>query len=76
MLNRRILLLATTLLLVSPGVLAREPGEADRLFQSDEILDVSINAPMKTLLGERPKPIQWLGTGLVILGLVLLGAFS
>jgi hypothetical protein len=62
MLNRRILLLATTLLLVSPGVLAREPGEADRLFQSDEILDVSITAPMKTLLGERPNDRYLRGT--------------
>jgi hypothetical protein len=54
MLNCRILLVTATLLLASPGAPASEPGGADRLFQSDEILEVSITAPMKTLLGERP----------------------
>ena len=62
MLNCRILLLATTLLLLPPGVLAREPGEADRLFQSDKILEVQITAPIKTLLGERPNDRYLRGT--------------
>jgi drug/metabolite transporter (DMT)-like permease len=29
-----------------------------------------------TLFGERPTPPQWLGVGLVIAGVILLGAFA
>jgi hypothetical protein len=54
MLNCRTLLLTAALVMVSAGAPAREPGDADRLFQSDEIVEVRITAPMKTLLGERP----------------------
>ena len=61
MLNCRISLVATLLLLTASGVPALEPGEADRLFQSDEIFEVSITAPMKTLLGERPNDLYLRG---------------
>ncbi len=62
MLNCRILLIVTYLILVAPGAPAQEPGDTDRLFRSDEILEVIITAPMKTLLGERPNDRYLRGT--------------
>ena len=61
MLNFRILPVATLLLLTASGAPALEPGDADRLFQSDEIIEVSVTAPMKTLLGERPNDLYLRG---------------
>ncbi|MDH3757890.1 MAG: hypothetical protein OES93_08555 [Gammaproteobacteria bacterium] len=62
MLNCRILLVTTLLLLTASGAPALEPGDADRLFGTDIILGVTITAPMKTLLGERPNDRYLRGT--------------
>ena len=62
MLNSRFLLVASFLLLVVSGARAQESDDADRLFETDEILEISITAPMKTLLGERPDDYYLRGT--------------
>ena len=62
MLNCRRFLFAAALLFVVPVAMALEPGEPDPLFQDDEILEISISAPMKTLLGERPNDRYLRGT--------------
>jgi hypothetical protein len=54
MLNFRKLLIIGTLLLAAPIALALELGEPDPLFQDDAVIGITITAPMKTLLGERP----------------------
>ena len=61
MLNSRYLLVASFLLLVASGARSLEPGDADRLFETDETLEISITAPMKTLLGERPDDLYLRG---------------
>jgi hypothetical protein len=62
MLNFRIFLVSTVLLLITSEALALEPGDADPLFQNDEVIEVSITAPMATLLGERPNDLYLRGT--------------
>jgi len=54
MLNFCKLLIIGTLLLAAPIALALELGEPDPLFQDDAVIGITITAPMKTLLGERP----------------------
>lgn len=48
----------TALLVVSflpnESVVAQETGKADRLFRSHDVLDVTITAPLETLMKERP----------------------
>lgn len=52
-------------LALTPAGLAREPGQPDPLFQSDEILEIHITAPISTLMSERsddaylPATISW-----------------
>lgn len=45
-------LMAGFLLIGTAG--AREPGEADPLFSSNDVLEVTITAPFKTLMRDRP----------------------
>ena len=54
MLNLRVLPVLAALLLAVSGAPAQEADGADRLFRSDEILEITITGPMVTLLGERP----------------------
>ncbi len=51
MLNRRKFLIAIVLLFAAPIAIG---GEADPLFQDDSVVELTINAPMKPLLGKRP----------------------
>ena len=44
----------TLLFLLSGSAVAQEAGEADHLFRSDDVLEVTITAPMKTLMRNRP----------------------
>jgi hypothetical protein len=62
MLDCRKLLIAAALLLAIPAVFALEPGEPDPLFQDDSVLEITITAPMKALLGERPNDEYLRGT--------------
>ena len=62
MLNRRNLLMAALLPLVATGPVAAGSGEADPLFADDAPVEISITAPMKTLLGERPNDSYLRGT--------------
>jgi len=62
MLNCRKLLFVAALLFAVPVAMALEPGEPDPLFQDDKILEISISAPMQTLLGERPNDRYLRGT--------------
>jgi hypothetical protein len=54
MLDYRKLLIAAALLLAIQVAFALEPGEPDPLFQDDSVLEITITAPMKPLLGHRP----------------------
>ncbi|MDH3849136.1 MAG: hypothetical protein OEV05_15220, partial [Gammaproteobacteria bacterium] len=54
MLNCRILLLAVLLSSAAATSFALEPGDPDPLFQNDTPIEVTITAPMKTLLRGRP----------------------
>ena len=54
MLNCRHLLAAAFLSLAGSAAIAIDPGDPDPLFAGDSPLEVTITAPMKTLLGERP----------------------
>ena len=40
-------------LALTPAGLAREPGQPDPLFQSDEFLEIHIAGPISTLMAER-----------------------
>jgi hypothetical protein len=51
MLNRRKPLIAIVLLSAAPFAIG---AEADPLFQDDTVVEITINAPMKPLLGKRP----------------------
>lgn len=51
MLNRRKPLIAIALFFAAP---IANGGEADPLFQDDSVVELTINAPMKPLLGKRP----------------------
>ena len=51
MLNRRKPLIALVLLSAAPFAIG---AEADPLFQDDAVVEITINAPMKPLLGKRP----------------------
>jgi hypothetical protein len=62
MLNFRIFLVSTALLLVASAAPALETGDADPLFQGDEVIEISVTAPMETLLGERPNDLYLRGT--------------
>ena len=44
----------TTMFLITGSVYAQEPGKADRLFRSNDVLEVTISAPFKTLMSKRP----------------------
>lgn len=63
------LLAAASMLPLSGGVAAREPGQPDPLFQTDEVLEIHITGPMSTLIGERPDEeylparLSWLEPG-------------
>lgn len=54
MLNCCKLLIAVALLFAVPVATALETGEPDPLFQDDSVVDITITAPMKALLRERP----------------------
>ena len=54
MLNCRNSLTALVLWLAAPIVVALESGEPDPLFQDHSLIEITLTAPMKTLLGERP----------------------
>ncbi len=45
--------LASGFLITGPGN-AQEPGKADRLFRSNDVLEVTISAPFKKLMSKRP----------------------
>jgi hypothetical protein len=60
--NFRNLLIAIALLLASQIALALETGDPDPLFQDDSVIEITITAPMKTLLGERPNDHYLRGT--------------
>jgi len=47
-------LITVVLFLLVSGASAQEKRAADPLFQSDEIIDVRIEAPLRTILSERP----------------------
>jgi hypothetical protein len=53
---------STILFLVVSGALAQESTPPDPLFQSTEVLDVRIVAPLKTLLYERPRDEELLAS--------------
>lgn len=53
MLNRCKPLIAVILFCAAPLVAALESGEADPLFQDDAVVEITITAPMKSLLRER-----------------------
>ncbi len=40
--------------LLSGSAVAQKPGKAGHLFRSDDVLEVTITAPMKTLMRKRP----------------------
>ncbi len=61
MLNCRNLLIAAALLFAAPSA-ALEVGEPDPLFQGNTVIGITITAPMKTLLGERPNETYLRGT--------------
>ncbi len=44
----------TLMFLLSGSAVAQEAGKADHLFRSDDVLEVTITAPMKTLMRNRP----------------------
>lgn len=44
--------------LLSGPVLAQDPGKADRLFRSHDVLDVTIRAAFRRLMDERPNDID------------------
>ena len=52
----------TAMFLLSGAVFAQEPGKADRLFRSHDLLDVTIAAPLKRLMDERPNDVDFPGT--------------
>jgi len=54
MLNCRRLLTTAALLLAAQIAMAVEPGDPDPLFAENSVIEISITAPMKSLLGERP----------------------
>ena len=58
----RKLLIAAALLLATPIAFALDPGAPDPLFQDDSVIAITITAPMKTLLGERPNDRYLRGT--------------
>lgn len=62
MLNCRNLLIAALLPLAASTAIAVEPGEPDPLFGDDAPVEITITAPMKTLLGERPDDTYLRGT--------------
>ena len=53
MLNRCKLLIAVAFLFAAPIAIALEPGEPDPLFQDDSVVEITITAPMKSLLRVR-----------------------
>lgn len=55
-------LLVATLFLTFAGASAKEVKAPDPLFQSDEILDVRIVAPLATILSERSDEVELPGT--------------
>ncbi len=62
MLNCRKPLIAAALLFAVPATMALESEEPDPLFQDDSVIDVTITAPMKPLLGKRPDEDYLAGT--------------
>ena len=58
----RKLLTAIAVLLATQFGHALESGEPDPLFQDDSVVEITITAPMKTLLGERPDDHYLRGT--------------
>ena len=60
--NRRKLLTVFALLLATQIAYALESGKPDPLFQNDSVVEITITAPMKTLLGERPNDHYLRGT--------------
>ena len=55
-------LVTAVLFLLTSGVSAQEPKAADRLFQSDEILDVRIVAPLASIISGRSEELELPGT--------------
>jgi hypothetical protein len=62
MLNCRKLLIVVAFVLATPIAIALESGDPDPLFQDDSVVEITITAPMKTLLGERPNDHYLRGT--------------
>ena len=62
MLDFRKLLIAIVVSLATSTAFALEPGEPDALFQDKSVIEITITAPMKTLLGERPNDEYLRGT--------------
>ena len=60
--NFRKLLIACALLIASPIAFALQPGAPDPLFRDDSVIEITITAPMKPLLGERPNDQYLRGT--------------
>ena len=52
--NCRKLLTVVALMLAAPLAYALESGDPDPLFQDDSVVEITITAPMKPLLGHRP----------------------
>jgi len=50
----RKLLIAAALSLATPIALALESGDPDPLFQDDSVIEITITAPIRPLLGHRP----------------------
>jgi hypothetical protein len=62
MLNCRKLLVVAVLSFATQAAIALEVGEPDPLFQDDGVIHITITAPIKTLLGERPNETYLRGT--------------
>ena len=62
MLNCRKLLVVAVLSFSTRAAIAVEVGEPDPLFQDDGVIHITITAPIKTLLGERPNETYLRGT--------------
>lgn len=60
--TRKLCGLLVALLLSAGTIQAQVPGEPDPLFASDDVLNVRIVAPIKTLMGDRPDMEELPGT--------------
>ena len=51
----------TTMFLITGSTYAQETGEGDRLFGSNDVLEITISAPFKVLMRKRPDEEDWPG---------------